>query len=95
MHIHGFPVALAQDLANLRKELYDQITYQVREQFLSQFQQSATSSDITFVSTVQTMTTGQMNTATRPPTEAGARKENATFIGPTRASEDRQATMSA
>lgn len=51
----GFPVALQIDLSNLQKDLYDQISTQVRQQFLSQFQQSTTASDIAFLcSTFQT-----------------------------------------
>lgn len=45
----GFPVALQIDLSNLQKDLYDQISTQVRQQFLSQFQQSTTASDIAFL----------------------------------------------
>ena len=51
----GYPVALQIDLSNLQKQLYDQISTQVRQQFLSQFQQSTTASDIAFLcSTYQT-----------------------------------------
>jgi hypothetical protein len=52
----GFPVALKIDLAILSKRIYDQISSQVRSQFLSQFQQSAVAANIAFHAEVFTQT---------------------------------------
>ena len=58
----GLPMALQIDLSNLQKLLYDQIAVQVRQQFLSQFQQSSTAADIAFYRTTIQATPAMLST---------------------------------
>jgi len=46
--VNGFPVALESDLAAFEKTMYDYVTRQIRQQFLSQYQQSSTAADIAY-----------------------------------------------
>ena len=57
----GFNVALQKNLADLEKRLQDRITYQVREQFLSQFQQSGTAANIAAYSKVSSISESAMS----------------------------------
>jgi hypothetical protein len=57
----GFNVALQRNLADLEKRLTDRITYQVREQFLSQFQQSGTASNIAAYSKLNSVTEASLS----------------------------------
>ena len=63
----GFNVALLKNLAELERRLYDRVTFQVREQFLSQFQKSGTSANIAFYSKVKTDTWNHMLTGAAGP----------------------------
>ena len=65
--VNGFPVALQTDLSNLQMYLTELITTQVRQQFLSQYQQSGTASDIAFYSTTGAYTASELATGVAIP----------------------------
>jgi len=85
----GFNVALLKNLADLEKRLYDRVTFQVREQFLSQFQKSGTAANIAFHAAVKTDTwahviTGgahDMGTAGPGSSSEACHASNPDFIG--------------
>ena len=63
MTLNGFPIALQVDLADMQKNLYDYVGTQVSQQFLSQYQQSGTASDIAYLCATASFTLSNLNTS--------------------------------